>query len=274
LGGGEGGASTCKTSSCFKATVEFTVSGGAEISTGSGNTYTLLLTSDAPSVWQQDMLHATIPAPRGCSHSISFFVASFFPGELVFPCPCTAHIFPAQHAAPRAIQADAHIGVHNSNTAIRHTDAPAVLPGAIGAWSERLIGELREYLNRFPVSIPVLFRLSRLVQRHVPREANFFLTPSLGIGFLPLLSLCLKTRCLQARSSFSSSGSSVPALFMATPLRNASILCPRKSCGWKRVLSIRPSRRFCSKVGSLPSGASPKLTAKFASIASLPRNLQ
>ncbi len=139
LGGGEGGANTCKTSSCFKATVEFTVSGGAEISTGSGNTYTLLLTRDAPSLWQQDMLHATIPALRGCSHSISFFVASLFPGELVFPCPCTGHIFPAQHAVPRAIHADAHIGVHNSNTAIRHTHAPTVLTGAIGAWSERLI---------------------------------------------------------------------------------------------------------------------------------------
>jgi hypothetical protein len=139
LGGGEGGANTCKTSSCFKATAEFSVSAGAEIPTGSGKTYTLLLTREAPSSWQQDMLQAVIPAPRECSHSTSFFVASLFPGEFFFPRPCAAHMFPAQHAIPRAIHADAHIGVHSSNTAIRHTHAPTVLPGAIGAWSERFI---------------------------------------------------------------------------------------------------------------------------------------
>ena len=126
---------TCKTSSCFTATANLIVSAGAAISTGSGNTYTLLLTAiGASSSWQQDMLHAAIPAPFECSHS-----APVFAGEFVFPCPCAAHMFPVQHAIPCNINADAHIGVHSSNTAIRHTHAPTVLPGAIGAWSERLI---------------------------------------------------------------------------------------------------------------------------------------
>lgn len=137
-GGGEGGANTCRTSSCFTAAARLIVSAGEEILTRSGKTYTPLLTRDAPSSWQQDMLHA-IPALGECSHSISFFVASLFAGEFVFPCPCAAHMFPAQHAVPRAIHADAHIGVHSSNTAIRHTQAPTILPGAIGTWSERVI---------------------------------------------------------------------------------------------------------------------------------------
>ncbi len=135
LGGGEGGANTCKTSSCFAATAKLMVSAGAAISTGCDNTYTpLFTTTDASSSWQQDMLQAAMPVARECSHS-----APVFAGEFVFACPCAAHIFPAQHAIPCSIHADAHIGVHNSNTAIRHTHAPTVLPGAIGAWSERLI---------------------------------------------------------------------------------------------------------------------------------------
>jgi hypothetical protein len=137
--GGEGGANTCNTSWYFVAAAKLTVSAGAEIPTTSGRTYTLLLTREVLCSGQQDMLHAAIPAPRECSHAISFFVGSLFAGEFVFPCACTAHIFPSQHAIPRAIHADAHMGAHSSNTAIRHTHAPTVLPGAIGAWSERLI---------------------------------------------------------------------------------------------------------------------------------------
>jgi hypothetical protein len=139
LGGGEGGVNTCKTSSCLTATAKPTVSAGTETTTVSDRTYTLLLTSNVPCSWQQDILHAVIPAPRECSHSVSFFVEWLFPADLLFPCPCGAHIFPSQHAIPRAIHADAHIGAHSSNTATRHTHAPTVLPGAIGAWSERFI---------------------------------------------------------------------------------------------------------------------------------------
>jgi hypothetical protein len=154
LGGGEGGANTCKTSSYCTETVVLIVSAGAEIAAGAGNTYTPLLTRDAPCWWQQDMLHAANPALRECSHSISFFVASLFSVEFVFPCPCAAHMFPAQHPIPRAIHADAHIGVHSSNTAIRHTQAPTVLPGAIGAWSEPFI--TRD--SRIP-ELPVIFQI-------------------------------------------------------------------------------------------------------------------
>ncbi len=138
MGGGEGGANTCRTSSCFTRAARLTVSAGDEILTRSGKRYTPLLTRDAPSSWQLDRLHA-IPALGECSHSIPFFVASLFAGEFIFPCPCAAHMFPAQHAVPCAIHADAHIGVHSSNTAIRHTQAPTILCVALATWSERVI---------------------------------------------------------------------------------------------------------------------------------------
>jgi len=119
----------------------FTIAAGSDTFAGSGNTYTALLTTEELCSWQQDILQAAIPPLCECSQSIgaSSFAASLFPEEFVFPCPWAAHMFPVQHAIPRACHAVAHIGAHSIITAIRHTHAPAVFPGAIGAWSERFI---------------------------------------------------------------------------------------------------------------------------------------
>jgi|SRR5271165_750847 len=63
LGGGEGGANTCKTSSHFAATLEFSVAAGSEIATGSGKTYSVPVIKEAPCSWQQDIAQAAIPPP-------------------------------------------------------------------------------------------------------------------------------------------------------------------------------------------------------------------
>jgi hypothetical protein len=134
FGGGEGGARTCKTAREFIANPGLGISANSGVIAGFGNTYTVLTTEE---LWsgQQDILQA-IPKPRECAHSTgaSSFAAWRFPEEFVFPFPCVAHMLPVQQAIPCTTHADANIGAHKRSTAIRHTQAPAILPGAKGKW--------------------------------------------------------------------------------------------------------------------------------------------
>jgi hypothetical protein len=143
FGGGEGGTITRKTSSYFTALVGLTISRGSKIAAASGSTYTPAPAIKGLCSWQQDMEQAAIPAPGECAHSIgaSRFAASLFvgDGEFALPCPCAAHMFPAQHDIPRAAHADAHIGADSSTTAVRHTHAATILRRASGVWSECFI---------------------------------------------------------------------------------------------------------------------------------------
>ena len=105
---------------------------GAEIATGLGSTKTIAPVTTGSVGWQHAILQSIAAFPW-CSHKegCAFFAASASPELFFDACPCSGHIAPSQQPMPAACNAKAHAGAHSSITAIKHTHAPSLLPGAL-----------------------------------------------------------------------------------------------------------------------------------------------
>jgi hypothetical protein len=128
---------------------------GAEIARALGSTKTTAPVTAGSLGWQHAMLQSIAVFGAWCSHpAIGASFAGLVSLELFFgACPCSGHIAPSQQPIPAACKAEAQAGAHSNNTAIKHTHARNLLPGALESWR-----------------ILFIFRTSRIL--HIPPSVN------------------------------------------------------------------------------------------------------